>query len=88
MCVWTTMKRFTQGHACLRVQKSYRVKAQVEFWFSVMLEEPPRIVGDTGLISDKDVVVVKHFAEVNRRILLEYWEGACVSKLLDELVRS
>lgn len=43
-------------------------------WFSMTIEDKPRVIGNTGQICARDLVLVEKFIVLNKDILLEYWK--------------
>lgn len=63
------------GHSPrIKVAKDYGNKAVYGHWFCMTIADHPRVIGDTGDIRVKDLVLVERFILLNKQLLLEYWE--------------
>ena len=62
-------------HGCrLKVSQMYGTKMRFGQWFSMTVEDEPRIIGDTGDIEVKDIQQVREFIRLNRRVILDFWD--------------
>ena len=62
-------------HGCrLKVSQIYGTKVRFAQWFSMTVEDEPRIIGDSGDIKMKDIQQVKEFIRLNRRVILDFWD--------------
>lgn len=68
-------------HGCrLKVSQIYGTKVRFAQWFSMTVEDEPRITGDTGDIKTKDIQQVKEFIRLNRHVILDFWDQTdCIS---------
>jgi hypothetical protein len=59
-----------------KVAQDYGYKAcEVGHWFSMTIEDHPRIRGDTGAIRLEDLTLVQKFVRLNKDLLLAVWNA-------------
>ena len=79
------------SHGCrLKVSQIYGNKTRFGKWFSMTVEDEPRIIGDTGDIKLKDIQLVTDFCRLNMRTILDFWDqDDCIDsgEMMDTLVK-
>ena len=73
MVVYISEKNARHGPR-LEVSQSYGDKVRKDALFSVTIERNPRIVGNRGDISSRDIGLIFEFIDMNMQLLLAYWE--------------
>lgn len=58
----------------IKVSKSYGDKVIPGNWFTMTIEQNPRVIGKVGQIRARDINLVTDFIELNQKLLIEYWE--------------
>lgn len=65
--------RYDANFAKIKVQGDYSISQMSDKVFYVTIEDEPRILGDTGEISDDDVDKVVEFVKMNKEALKFFW---------------
>jgi hypothetical protein len=73
MVVWVSPKNAPHGPR-LKVSQRYGDKTRVGEWFTMTLEDEPRVIGELGQIRQKDIELVEEFIKKNKSLLLAYWD--------------
>lgn len=73
MSVWISPKNERTDVPKLRVSQDYGNSKLVGGWFTVTIEDNPKIIGNTGSIRFKDFMLIEAFIAKNRKVLEDYW---------------
>ena len=74
MVIWVSEKGHTQHGPRIKVSKIHSDKMDITQSVSVSITSPPEIVAGAGL-SPQDFEVVSRYIELNKKVLLGYWNG-------------
>ena len=66
----------------IQVSQRYGDRMVMGDWFSMTVEDEPRIVGKPGSIKVRDLVVVQDWLLLNRQVILDYWEQRTTDTLV------
>lgn len=70
--VWIQPSTGNEKHWCrIKVAKQYGDKTTNDL-FTIRVDNL-KVVGNTGEIKERDVEMVKEFIELNREVLIDYW---------------
>lgn len=70
--IWISSKMGNQEPRIM-VQADYSTKLKREPLFSVSISDEPATTGNTGVLSEIDIQLLKNFVKINKNTLLEYW---------------
>lgn len=72
MVIWLSEKGHTQHGPRIKASKNHSDKMDIHDAVSVSITSPPDIVAGTGL-NPKDFEAVSRYIELNKKVLLQYW---------------
>lgn len=74
MVIWILSKTGKEKHGPrIKAQNHYGDKIESGSWFSLTIDDSPKVTGDTKDISSKDITKIKKFIIQNKDILLQHW---------------
>jgi hypothetical protein len=76
--IWILPKMSSHG-ARIKVQGDYSNKLRKDLLFIVTISDEPKVIGDTGELSESDINLAKEFVELNMEVLLDYWNEVDVN---------
>lgn len=74
MVIWVSERGYAQHRPRIKVATSHSHKIDISNSVSVSITEPPEIMAGTGL-SQTDLKLVQEYILLNKKALLEYWQG-------------
>ena len=72
MIIWISPRMSNHGPR-IKVQNSYSQRVTPDKLFVITIEDSPKIIGDVGQLSKKDIDLAVQFVKNNLNILLDYW---------------
>lgn len=89
MVIWIIPKSGKEKHGPrIKVQNNYNDVISPGSWFSVTIEEIPKVVGSTKEIKTKDIKKAISFVKKNLGSLKEYWNGLLTTDdLLEKIIK-
>jgi hypothetical protein len=76
--IWISPKMSSHG-ARIKVQGDYSNKLRKDLLFTVTISDEPKVIGDTGELSESDINLAKEFVKLNMEVLLDYWNEVDVN---------
>jgi hypothetical protein len=75
MVVYFSAKMKSEPHGpSIKVSQRYGHRILIGEWFTMTIEDDPRIIGTPGAIRVNDLVLVSEFIRANKDLLVDFWE--------------
>lgn len=67
----------------MKVSQHYGDRPFIGDWFAMTILDQPKLIGDTSDSRIRDLALVEQFIQMNKQLLLDYWEQ--IESVMDPL---
>lgn len=88
MGIWISSKMGNHGPR-IKAQNDYSQRISKSKLFVVTIEDEPKIIGDTGKLTSKDLLNIVEFVKQNQEPLLDLWNEIDIDiyNIIDRLIK-